>query len=280
MADDEVDLASGLLWGAGVSAVAEHPHGPGRVRLRTDVPDGGAAAIEGALGGRWAVRVVEVADDGLDAWRAHAEAVAVGRRLVVRPPWVPLGPQAPGVAVLEIDPGPTFGHGAHPTTRLCLAIVEELLDGPSSARSVLDVGCGSGVLAVAAAALGATEVVAVDVSPEAVEATRANADRNDVGGVVDVRLVEGEDGTDPLRPASGRWDLVVANIGARALVALAPHLRERLAPGGHLALSGVLDPPPAEVAVAFAPLVVVDHRTLDGWSALVLRDVDGPRPTP
>lgn len=287
VATDEVDLASGLLWVAGVAAVAEHPAASGRTRLRVDVPAGGVAAVEGALDGRWAVHLVTVADDGLDAWRTHAQVVRAGRRLVVRPPWVPLGPVAEDAVVLEIDPGPSFGHGAHPTTRLCLAALEALLDPPTPSAlggptavgapsgggpSVLDVGCGSGVLAVAAAVLGAERVVAVDVSPAAVDATSANAARNRVGARIDARLVAGEDDADPLAgvPGDAPFDLVVANLGAAALVALAPHLVAQLGEGGRLVISGLLDPPPPRVAAAFAPLAVVDRAADAGWTALVL----------
>jgi ribosomal protein L11 methyltransferase len=270
VAADEVDLASGLLWGAGVTAVAEHAEGD-RVRLRADVPAGGIEAVRVVLAGRWSVTEVEVIDDGLDAWRAHAEVVAVGRRLVVRPPWVPRGDVPPGAVVVEIDPGPTFGHGAHPTTRLCLAAVEEALAARPGA-TVLDVGSGSGVLAVAAARLGATRVVAVDIDPAAVEATGANTARNGVAHVVTAALVPGTgpDGGDPLASVPGRYDVVVANIGAAALVALAPSLVARRADGATLVLSGLLDPPPPEVAAACAPLVVTTTPILDGWAALIL----------
>jgi ribosomal protein L11 methyltransferase len=253
VAADEVDLASGLLWGAGVAAVAEHPEPDGRVRLRAE---GETDAVREVLGGRWPAVEVEVADDGLDAWRAHAAVVTVGR-LVVRPPWVPLGEVGDDAVVLEVDPGRTFGHGAHPTTRLCLAALDELV-GPGT--TVLDVGCGSGVLAVASARLGAGQVVAVDIDPAAVEATAANAARN--GVAVDASL-------DPPAAVDGRFDVVVANIGAAALVALAPALVARLAPGGTLVLSGLLDPPPPAVAAAFSGAPEV--RTNSGWTALVLR---------
>lgn len=270
---DEVDLVSGLLWGAGVSAVAEHPEPDGSVRLRADLPRGGVDALRSGLGQSWPVEVVDVVDDGLDAWRAHATVVRAGRRLVVRPPWLDLPDHLPGDAVvLEIDPGASFGHGAHPTTRLCLAMIEDVLGGRGE-TSVLDVGCGSGVLSVAAARLGATSVLAVDIDPVAVAVTRDNAERNGVGAQVAARLVSepGPAASDPLADLDAHFDVVVANIGAGALVGLAPALSARLAERGAVILAGLLDPPPAEVSAAFAPhLVEVTRSADDGWTALQL----------
>lgn len=274
---DEADLASGLLWEADVSAVAEHAEGDGRVRLRADVPPGGIEAVRSALGDRWPVTEVRV-DDGLDTWREHAVAVRAGRRLVVRPPWVPLGEVGPEDVVVEVDPGAAFGHGAHPTTRLCLAALEaELEVRPGGA--VLDVGSGSGVLAVAAARLGAARVVAVDIDPAAVAATRANAAANGVADRIEASSVGPPGGRaggqDPpvgsLASLPGPFDVVVANIGAATLVALASDLVGLVAPGGVAVLSGLLDPPPPEVGAAHAPLAVAGVPSLDGWSALVLR---------
>ncbi|HEX7134831.1 MAG TPA: 50S ribosomal protein L11 methyltransferase [Iamia sp.] len=258
VAAGDVDLVSGLLWGAGVSAVGEEAADDGTVRLRVDVPDGGVEALRSALGDRWAVEIVDV-DDGRDGWREHARVVRAGR-VVVRPPWVPLGPVAPEEVVVEIDPGPTFGHGAHPTTRLCLAALERILD-PGDV--VLDVGCGSGVLAIAAVLLGAPSAIAVDIDPAAVTATRANAERNGVADRIDVRPA----GEMP----EATFAVVVANIGAAALRDLAPALVARVAPGGALVLSGLLDPPPPELAAVFAPLEVVATNRNDGWTALTLR---------
>lgn len=278
MGADQVDLASGLLWGAGVSALTEETGPDGAALLRVDLPPGGVAALEAAVGGRWPVAVVEV-DDGLEAWREHARVVRAGP-VVVHPPWVPRGEVAPGEVVVAIDPGRSFGHGAHPTTRLCLAVLARILAAPSdgespanrpptpvAGRSVLDVGCGSGVLAVAAVLLGAPSAVAVDVDPAAVVATRANARRNHVEG----RLTVAPASATPLTGVDGRFAIVVANIGAAAGRELAPDLVARVAPGGTLVLSGLLDPPPADLGAAFAPLAVVADDRLDGWSALTLR---------
>jgi ribosomal protein L11 methyltransferase len=261
----EVDLVSGLLWGAGVAAVGEEPQPDGRVVLRVDVPVGGVAALGTALGDRWAVTLVEV-DDGADGWREHARVVRAGR-VVVHPPWIPRGPVAPGEVVVEVDPGPSFGHGAHPTTRLCLAALDRLLAaGPAPGR-VLDVGCGSGVLGVAAVLLGASGGVGVDIDPAAVEVTLATAERNGVADRLAARVVDDAE----LTGVDGRFAVVVANIGAAALRDLAPALVARVAPGGALVLSGLLDPPPPDLPRAFAPLAVVADARTDGWTALTLR---------
>lgn len=303
---EEVDLVSGLLWGAGVAAVAEVPGPGGVVVLRADVPAEGVAAVAAALGavpgGGWDVAAVTV-DDGLDAWRDHARVVRAGR-FVVRPPWVPLGPVAPDEVVVEIDPGRSFGHGAHPTTRLCLAALSDLLPDLRSAPSdrgstavrrssdvestsnrrptsgngaaVLDVGCGSGVLAIAAVLAGAPGAVGIDTDPEALVATRANAARN---GVAD-RLAAHAPATTGPATRDGGFDVVVANIGAATLRELAADLVAAVAPGGTLVLSGLLDPPPPDLAAdppgPFAPLRLVERRRLDGWTALVLRRAPAP----
>lgn len=266
----DVDLASGLLWAAGVTAVAEHPRADGSVCLRADVPPDGLGAVRAAVGDRWAPELVDITDDGLSAWRDHASLAPAGRRLVVRPPWVPVVGVDPGWLVIEVDPGAAFGHGAHPTTRLCLAAVEASCDERPGLR-VLDVGCGSGVLSIAAALLGADRVVAVDVAEEAVEVTRANAARNGVEDRVDVRVVHPEPSPGVLGEESfegGAFDLVVANIGGDALIALAPTLLAALGPAGRIVVSGLLDPPRPDVAAAYAPLAVVADVRLDGWTAL------------
>lgn len=258
----EVDLASGLLWTAGVAAVAEHPRPDGSVLLRVDAPDGGGAAVRDAIAGRWPVAEVDI-DDGLDVWRQHATATRVGR-VVVLPPWLPPPEVAPDDVVVTVDPGRSFGHGAHPTTVLCLEAVTAAVD--AGARTVLDVGCGSGVLAIAAARLGAERVHAVDIDDVAAAVTLANAAANQLTATV----------TAEVAPTPDRWaghsaDLVVANIGAETLRALGPALVGSIAPGGTLVVSGLLDPPPDDLVQAFAPLRIVADSRLDGWTALTLR---------
>ena len=141
-------------------------------------PGADVALLLAAVDSRWPAEVVAVDVDGaLDAWRAFACAVPVGKRLLVRPPWVPAGPHRAAVDVL-IDPERAFGSGAHASTRLALAQLDHLVRG---GERVLDAGCGSGVLGIAVLALGAAEAVGVDHDPAAVAASRANVARNGVG---------------------------------------------------------------------------------------------------
>ncbi|MGY6501860.1 MAG: 50S ribosomal protein L11 methyltransferase [Acidimicrobiales bacterium] len=265
----DVDVVSGLLWGCGIAALAEHPLDDTTVLLRTDVPAVGVDAVRATIGPLASnIHVVRV-DSGLDAWRAHAEVVRVGERVVVRPPWLPLPELRHDDVVVELDPGHSWGHGAHPTSRMCLAEVERIVSAAPGC-GVIDVGCGSGVLAVAAAMLGAGWVEACDLDPAACRATTENAERNGVADIVRVHRVDVEAAADPVAMIDRQAGLVVANIGAATLVEVAPNLSARLAEGGTLVLSGLLDPAPPEVVTAFTPLRLVRSVTLDGWVALTL----------
>ena len=165
------------------------------------------------------------------AWMDQFRPMRFGRRTFIVP-WnqaLPPEAQAQDAAVVRLDPGLAFGTGTHPTTALCL----EWLDGLELAGArVLDFGCGSGILAIAALALGAREAVGVDNDPQALTATRDNAERNRVADRLTVHLPEDE-------PAH-TYPVAVANILASALDALAPRLAARVAPGGRIALSGIL----------------------------------------
>jgi ribosomal protein L11 methyltransferase len=220
--------------------------------------------------GELTTRVVHEAD-WADAWKAHFPVLRVGRRLVIRPTWRRPRPR-PDDVVVALDPGMAFGTGLHPTTRLCLAAIERLADagalaggraGDGSAR-VLDVGCGSGILAIAAARLGAGELVGVDPDPIAIEATRANARRNRLA-----RRLVAREGSVPT--GDGPFDVVLANLIASLLVALAEPLRDELVPGGRLVASGIFVDREAEVRAAFEVAgLAVDERTAEGdWVALV-----------
>ncbi|HYL41260.1 MAG TPA: 50S ribosomal protein L11 methyltransferase, partial [Candidatus Binatus sp.] len=155
------------------------------------------ATVEAALGhlrafdlrpiGELRTRLVDEAD-WAEAWKRHFPVLRVGRRIVVKPTWR-RHRRAPGEVVLTLDPGMAFGTGLHPTTRLCLTGLEELADrGALAEARVLDVGSGSGILSIAAARLGAASLVALDIDPIAVEASRANARRNQLGRRLAARL--------------------------------------------------------------------------------------------
>jgi ribosomal protein L11 methyltransferase len=255
----EADLAADALWQGGPSAVSELDLGDGRTRLTADVGDSSALA---RLPATWVVRDLDpAADDSLDAWRAWARPTRAGRRIVLQPLWLAPETTSDDDIVLLLDPGHAFGSGSHPSTRLVVAALEDALEG---GERVLDVGTGSGVLAVAACLLGAATIVAIDVDPAAVDATTANAAAN---GVTDRISVS----TDSLATVEGTFDVVVANIGLGVLTELADDLASRTRPGGLVVLSGLLDDQAAQVVARFAELVEVARRTEDGWAAPVLR---------
>ena len=201
-----------------------------------------------------------------EAWKAHFPVMRIGRRLVIRPTWR-RHRSAPDDVVLALDPGMAFGTGLHPTTRLCLTALESIADrGRLGAARVLDVGCGSGILAIAALRLGAERAVGLDTDPIAIEATRANARRNRVA-----RRLRADLGSLP--SGRGPFDVVLANLIAGLLVPLAPLLRDEVAPGGLLLASGIFIDREAEVRGAFeAAGLVVDERAVEGdWVALTAR---------
>jgi ribosomal protein L11 methyltransferase len=204
--------------------------------------------------------------DWAEAWKAYFPVMRIGRRLVIRPTWR-RHRRRPDDVVLALDPGMAFGTGLHPTTRLCLAAVEVLADGDGLAGArVLDVGCGSGILAIAALRLGAATALGVDTDPIAIEATLANGARNALR-----RRLRAREGSVPT--GEPPFDVVLANLIAGVLVPLAPALRDELRPGGVLLASGIFSDREAEVRAAFeAAGLVVGARTTEGdWVALEAR---------
>lgn len=174
-------------------------------------------------------RVVDEAD-WAEAWKQHFHVQHLGRRLVIKPSWLRYHRTGDEV-VIDLDPGMAFGTGLHPTTRLCLEALEHRAERGSLGR-VLDVGCGSGILSIAAVKLGATRALAVDIDPIAVEATAANASHNRVG-----KRVRARDGTIPSN--EGPFDTVLANLVAGILIELAAHVADEVVPGGTLVASGI-----------------------------------------
>ena len=207
-------------------------------------------------------RIVHEAD-WAEAWKAHFPVLRIGRRLVIRPTWRRHRRAADDV-VLALDPGMAFGTGLHPTTRLCLAALEELADrGRLEGARVLDVGCGSGILAIGAVRLGAASAFGVDTDPIAIEATTANAGRNGIARRV--RAVAGS-----LPSGERPFPVVLANLIASVLVALADQLVAELEPGGVLLASGIFVDREGAVRDAFeAAGLRVTQRWAEGeWVAL------------
>lgn len=200
-----------------------------------------------------------VADqDWVRLTQSQFEPIHIGRNIWVVPSWH----DAPdsGALVLELDPGLAFGTGSHPTTRLCMEWLET--HAPKD-LSVLDYGCGSGILALVAGKLGAAKVTGVDIDPQAIESARYNSERNRCA--IDYYLPEEFSSNFP----DTSFDLVVANILASPLKLLAPMLCKRVAPGGRLVLSGILSRQADEVAAAYAPfLQMTVWAERDGWVAL------------
>lgn len=258
----DADVAADAMWQAGAIGIEERDT-PTGLLLVAAASGGDIGRLLAAVDRRWPAEVVAVdIDAALDAWKPFARAARAGDRLVVRPPWVPAIP-AGGAVEVVIDPGRAFGSGAHASTRLALAALERLVDG---GERVLDAGCGSGVLGMAALALGAAEVVGVDHDPAAIAASGANATRNRVGD----RFTASDRPLDEVAADDGPFDLVVANLLLPDLVALTPALGAALTADGSLAVSGVVvdQRQPLVAAATRSGLVPVDEDAAEGWLAI------------
>ena len=186
--------------------------------------------------------------------QSQFEPIRVSDRLWIVPSWHEA--PDPAAIVLVLDPGMTFGIGSHPTTRLCLEWLERSV---APGCSILDYGCGSGILAIAAAKLGASRVLGVDIDIQAVDAAKCNAGNNGVCAEF----------VDSAQEIKGQFDIVVANILSNPLKALAPAICAHVRPGGKLALSGILSEQSAELIEIYAPYIalrVADER--EGWVCL------------
>lgn len=276
---DQVERAEDALFGAGAQAVTlldaeDHPvhePGPGERPLWPKIqaealfdisPDPITLAAElsarGILIEAASIQIATLADrDWVRAWMDAYQPMRFGRDLWICPSHI--DPDPSWSRVIHLDPGLAFGSGTHPTTALCL----EWLDGRDlNGQTVIDYGCGSGVLAIAAALQGAERVIAVDHDPQALEATRDNAIRNGVSDRIEVLL--------PDDFQSVEVDLVLANILAGPLIDLAPRLAGCLKPGASLVMSGVLATQTDTVAEAYrSRLTGPQINAKDDWARLV-----------
>lgn len=216
-----------------------------------------ATAIELPAVPSYSIRPVEE-QDWVRLTQSQFDPIHIGKNIWVVPSWHD-APDPNGL-VLELDPGLAFGTGSHPTTRLCMEWLEA--NAPEG-LSVLDYGCGSGILAMVAKKLGAAQVLGVDIDPQAIESARYNSERNHC----DIEYFLPEEFADPSHPQT--FDVVVANILSSPLKLMAPMLSSKVAPGGRLVLSGILVRQADEVAAAYAPFIKMtvwaEH---EGWVVL------------
>ena len=262
-----VDIADADAGAASEQALYDEPGEEARIWSRSRLtalfdPGTDVAAevsrLAQALGDAAEYRVGRLDDkDWVREVQAQSEPIAVGERLWIVPSW--REPPRPGALNLVVDPGLAFGSGSHPSTRLCLRWLEAHLKG---GETVVDYGCGSGILALAAAKLGASRVMGVDIDPQALAASRDNARRNGVEAL----FLSAEA---PLEIAA---DVLVANILARTLTLLAPAFARMVRPGGDLVLSGVLSAQAPELVAAYCRWFnIAPWEEDEGWVALAGR---------
>jgi ribosomal protein L11 methyltransferase len=261
---ERADEASAHLFELGAQGVEErdattlHKGTAGKTTLVASFEtEQEARAVHDALGPR--ARLEEIVGDAWrDAWKEHFRPFKICKGVWIRPPWEKTAPARAGDVVLELEPGRAFGTGLHETTRLVAEVMaarkKRLLG-----ATVLDVGAGSGILALVALALGADSAIGIDTDKDAIGVAKQNAKRNAL-------TKRARFSTTPVDEVDGKFDLVVANIEADVLIVLREALRARLARGGTLVLSGVLDSRERDVVAAFGK---PRERTKSGeWVAL------------
>lgn len=210
------------------------------------------------------VRVVEE-QEWADAWKEHFHVLRVGQRAVIVPTWRDYEPREDDV-VISIDPGMAFGTGHHPTTRMCMELLEQYIE---PGCRVLDLGCGSGILSILAAKLGASEVLGLEIDSTAAAVAASNVEMNGVQDTVKI-----QEATLPYPHAPlGNYDLLVANVSAKVITDLAEHIVDVVRSGGRSIFSGILDRQRAGVVERMGELgVTFDNGSTDeDWEALVGR---------
>jgi len=208
------------------------------------------------------VKVEDIDRSSWEAWRNELKTVRAGRKIVIRPPWEEYPPKDDEV-VIEINPAMAFGTGHHETTRLCIGAMEEVFEN-AKVRNVLDVGCGSGILAIAALKLGVDEAVGLDIDPLAVQEAKKNSEKN--GVFHRIKLFCGY-----LESLRGKFDFIVANISIEAILLMKNELKSRLENKGKLLVSGIPYTRMGEVVSGLEKAgFIVERELRDGeWVALL-----------
>lgn len=266
---EEADEISALLFELGAEGVEERDAGTlaksaaeGKVTLvaafaTKDEADEAIAALD-----RDARYEEIVGDAWRDAWKEHYRPFAIAPGVIVRPPWEKYDAK-PGEMVLELEPGRAFGTGLHETTRLVARALEEHKAALKDV-TLLDIGCGSGVLALIALCLGAKDAIAVDIDADSIEVTKENAERNGLAARIDASTTDIAD----VKLVS---PFVVANIEARVLIPLASEIARHVTAGGVLFLSGILVPQTDDVRAAYPGFELLSSPVLGEWTLLALR---------
>jgi ribosomal protein L11 methyltransferase len=209
--------------------------------------------------------------DWENAWKSHYQPITIGKTLIIQPAWIPL--QKTDRLPLIMDPGMAFGTGTHPSTQLCLIAIEEMLQ---EGQTVIDIGCGSGILSIAAARLGAGKVFALDIDSVAIRNARKNIDHNRVGQIVKVLQGSIELLLDEILTQRMSADLVLGNITSKTLIEMiSAGLGETITADGTIILSGILDHQVSNVQSACeqANLQIIETRSMEDWRALVLKRI-------
>jgi len=268
--EQRAELVTDRMWQWGVQAVSEVGFGDGFVELATSVGND-EDAIERAvatLDPQWSVEIRQVDDTVAQVAPRYLAPTWYAPGMVSVPAsLLPFTRDDPDVVVTVIDPGSAFGLGDHATTRTSMALLAGLLHGEDRmepAERLLDVGCGTGALAILAAQLGVPTIRAIDIADAAITATRTNMALNDVDGRIEVD-------TTSVADLTGTYDIVMANILAPVLVSIAADLKRVLRPGGSLVISGILAERHDHVLAALDPLASVRSLEHDGWISIVLR---------
>lgn len=281
------DGLTNFLWEQGALGVVEEETPPQPARLRAFFPETASStallnavraycASLRSLGLAGAVVEPDIRplldEAWASAWQQSFPPRAIGQRLLVMPPWETT-PAADGRLVIVIEPGRAFGTGHHGSTEGCLVLLERALAERPGAR-VVDIGTGSGILAVAAAKLGAAAVLAIDIDPDATAAARTNAARNGCADRIEIALAG------PEALAGEFFPVMVANLLTHTHLALASTYARLVSPGGALVLGGILAEEGSQVtsAIAAAGFVLCDRVDLEGWTSLALERLSAPRP--
>ena len=277
--EDEEDFKNFLeqnrqYWDYVDEELLERMKGAARVKFYvTDDPDGQAQLRRWTAGIDAPCTTARLREnDWATSWQKYYKPLSVGGRLYIVPEWERGEPVPEGRTALYLNPGLTFGTGNHASTRLCLEWTEQSV---KAGGSVLDLGCGSGILSIAALLLGAATAVGVDIDPKAVDVAYENAALNGLGRDR-CTFLAGDILTDrSLKEtlARDRWDLVLANIVADVIIPLSAHVEELLAPGGVFLCSGIIDTRCEEVRAALERngLTVFGRKDRDGWVAYAAR---------